>query len=447
MPTRPGSLGKRPRTPTFSRCPPPVAVLVVFLNPLAPRLIGSLLLFQLGKKFKTKLMPWGPALRAAQHPAYPARPAPGQPARSREASRARRPTDCTTKRGGRAGCSSLPVYSAARVTEILPTPAFFFGLGAQSKGQQRPDQREPLQPLPGVARATPGSAGSSVFPLRKLGQVPHNLPADPASPTAPRRRTTARGTRKPTARWGLPSRARPRERRAPQCPARPWRGRRRGDRRHPVPASSPPARAPAPNFAGRRSTRSAFTCGRGFAVSRRAPGVDGGGRDALRARIGPGSPRCPPPSTLPGRAVGLAAAAPPRSAGDPRPRWPVRNAGRGSGRQCRLRLRAVCLPPARSPRPRLPGGPPASPPSPSPSKRDRRRPGGAGAGLAVRTPSGQRRPPLTAATEQGERAARPRDPRLRTRLASAWRGARPPPAGRGTPSWSRRRRRGPRTPR
>lgn len=146
MPTRPGSLGKRPRTPTFSRCPPPVAVLVVFLNPLAPRLIGSLLLFQLGKKFKTKLMPWGPALRAAQHPAYPARPAPGQPARSREASRARRPTDCTTKRGGRAGCSSLPVYSAARVTEILPTPAFFFGLGAQSKGQQRPDQREPLQP-------------------------------------------------------------------------------------------------------------------------------------------------------------------------------------------------------------------------------------------------------------------------------------------------------------
>lgn len=85
------------------------------------------------------------------------------------------------------------------------------------------------------------------------------------------------------------------------------------------------------------------TCGRDSGVRRQAPGVGGGGRDALRARIGPDSPRSPPPSTLPGRAVGLAAAAPPQPAGDPRPRWRVRSAGRGSGRQYRLRLRAVCL--------------------------------------------------------------------------------------------------------
>ena len=121
-------------------------------KPLAPRLIGSLFLFQLGKKFKTKLMLWGSARRAAQHPAYPARPAPGQRARSREASRALCPADRTTKRDGRAGCSSLPVYSAARVTEILPTPASC-GLGAQPKGQRRPDQREPLQPAPSAARS------------------------------------------------------------------------------------------------------------------------------------------------------------------------------------------------------------------------------------------------------------------------------------------------------
>lgn len=186
-------------------------------------------------------MLWGPARRAAQHPAYPARPAPGQRARSREGSRARRPADRTTKRGGRAGCSSLPVYSAARVTEILPTPASC-GLRAQPRGQWRPDQQEPLHPAPGAARSTPGSAGSRVLPPRKLGQVPHNLPADPASPTPPRRRTTARGTRKPTARRGPPSRARPRQRRTPPCPARPWRGRRRrGSRtsRSSVPSSRP----------------------------------------------------------------------------------------------------------------------------------------------------------------------------------------------------------------
>lgn len=311
-------------------------------------------------------MLWGPARRAAQHPAYPARPAPGQRARSREGSRARRPADRTTKRGGRAGCSSLPVYSAARVTEILPTPASC-GLRAQPRGQWRPDQQEPLHPAPGAARSTPGSAGSRVLPPRKLGQVPHNLPADPASPTPPRRRTTARGTRKPTARRGPLSRARPRQRRTPPCPARPWRGRRRrGSRtsRSSVPSSRPRLR---PYFAGRRSSGSAFTCGRDSGVRRQAPGVGGGGRDALRARIGPDSPRSPPPSTLPGRAVGLAAAAPPQPAGDPRPRWRVRSAGRGSGRQYRLRLRAVCLLPARSPRPRVPRGPPASPPSPSPS--------------------------------------------------------------------------------
>lgn len=109
------------------------------------------------------------------------------------------------------------------------------------------------------------------------------------------------------------------------------------------------------------------SCGHGSGARWREPRVSEGGRDVLRARIAQGSPRSPPPSTLPGRAVGLAAAAPPQPAGDPRPRWRVRSAGRGSRRQYRLRLRAVCLLPARSPRPRVPRGPPASPPSPSPS--------------------------------------------------------------------------------
>ena len=78
------------------------------------------------------------------------------------------------------------------------------------------------------------------------------------------------------------------------------------------------------------------SCGHGSGARRREPRVSEGGRDVLRARIGQGSPRSPrspPPSMLPGRAVGLvAAAAPPQLAGHPRPRWPVRRAGRGSPR-------------------------------------------------------------------------------------------------------------------
>ncbi|CAI9164705.1 unnamed protein product [Rangifer tarandus platyrhynchus] len=355
------------------------------------------------KKFKTKLMPWGPARRAAQHPPYPARPAPGQPARSREASRARRPADRTTKRGGRAGCSSLPVYSAARVTEILPTPAFFSGSGrslrasgARTSGRlcsPRPAQRAQHPKARGPGSSRPANSGRSRTtcprtpppPPRRGGAQPRGAPGS--------RRLG--GGRRPAPAPGSAGR-----RSAQRDPGEGADGRDRG---HPVPASRPPARAPAPNFAGRRSTRSVFTCRRGFAVSRRAPGVDGGRQDALRARIGPGSPRSPPPSTLPGRAVGLAAAAPPRSAGDPRPRWPVRNAGRGSGRQCRLRLRAVCLPPACSLRQRLPRGPPASPPSPSPSKRDRRRPGGRGGG-GVGRPDPERAAPTSA--DRGHRAGR-----------------------------------------
>ena len=75
------------------------------------------------------------------------------------------------------------------------------------------------------------------------------------------------------------------------------------------------------------------SCGHGSGARRREPRVSEGGRDVLRARIGQGSPRSPPPSMLPGRAVGLvAAAAPPQLAGHPRPRWPVCRAGRGSPR-------------------------------------------------------------------------------------------------------------------
>ena len=84
------------------------------------------------------------------------------------------------------------------------------------------------------------------------------------------------------------------------------------------------------------------SCSRRSGARRRAPGVEEGGRDALRAGIGQGFPRSPPPSTLPGRAVGLEAAAPPR------PRWPVRRAGQGSGRRA-VSASTPCLRPARSP--------------------------------------------------------------------------------------------------
>lgn len=281
-----------------------------------------------------------------------------------------------------------------RVTEILPTPASC-GLGAQPEGQRRRDKLlpsrrwSPCGPRPAQragcpGRGVPGTRGPGS--RRSAPPSPQTLamPAQPARRRCPppRWRTTVRGTGKQTVRWGPPSCARPRERPGRRRAHRDAAGTRGGGGRPadglargcPVPAPSPAARAPGPcgTELGRTPELWVGTHLRPRLCSE-AAGARGAGGAALRAGIGPGSPRSPPPSTLPGRSAGLAAAAPPRFAGDSRPgrpAGPLRRAGK------RETVPRVPPPPPR----RLPHCPPASPLSPSPSKLDRRQPGGGGVG-------------------------------------------------------------------
>ena len=124
---------------------------------------------------------------------YRANPDPGRPARVREVSSGQRRADRTTKagRGGPAGCSSLPVYSAARVTEILYTPASC-GLGAQPESQRRGDDDFPanaessLPPTPDSVRGVPGDARSSVLPSALPSPQTQTGPAQSARPARPR---------------------------------------------------------------------------------------------------------------------------------------------------------------------------------------------------------------------------------------------------------------------
>lgn len=239
------------------------------------RLIGSLLLYQFKKKksLKPRICPRGqrgelpstePRSRATHLRGAPSpRGAGGGPGR--------RPLRCAPqtaqqRQGGWAGCSSLPVYSAVRVTEILPTPASC-GLGAQPEGQRRRDKLlpsrcwSPCGPRPAQragcpGRGVPGTRGPGS--RRSAPPSPQTLamPAQPARRRRPppRWRTTVRGTGKQTVRWGPPSCARPRERPGRRRAHRYAAGTRGGGGRpadglargRPVPAPSPAARAPGP---------------------------------------------------------------------------------------------------------------------------------------------------------------------------------------------------------